>query len=379
MNLKAVLPLIAGLGLAGVAGKLGFDYLKKANAAPAPAVELWTPVENIQRGVTVEEQALRPMKFPSELAPKDAIADKSKIVGRVPHTGLAPGVPILDSMLFPPGTSPGVHVPAGFRAVAVKIDESSGVDNHLVPGCHVDVVGYFTVRGQNNKNDVIARTIVENVEVAAVGQKTAPDVPQTQKPDAKDKGAKPKDTTKDKPARAVTLLVKPEQVPILHLAEQRGEIKLSMRNMDDSVAQARPAQTNEAEMLGRAEPKPDADAKTGPNLMDSIAGWFKKPQPAPAPTGDAQETPPVAHAEPVARKFDWVMVIYNGSEQRTFGWHADKPTQPVEMSADGPNLFQDEPRKSDRKPVDGPDRKGGPGRVPDPEPAEPVEPKELIG
>jgi Flp pilus assembly protein CpaB len=111
---------------------------------------------------------LTPMAFPVKLVPASALKDKEQVIGRVPRVEAPAGLPILEEMLLAPGEPAGVHVPPGLRAVAVKIDEGSGVDFHLEPGCHVDVIGYFTVRDRN-RQETVARTIIENVRVAAVG------------------------------------------------------------------------------------------------------------------------------------------------------------------------------------------------------------------
>lgn len=374
MNIKAVIPLVAGLGIAGLAAKLGLDYVKKAQGSQAKSVELWAVSADVPRGVAIEETMLAPMKFPAELVPRSALADKTSIIGRVPHTGVPAGLPVLDTMLLPAGVKAGVFVPPGYRAVAVKIDESSGVDNHLQPGCKVDVVGYFTIRGSSGKSETIARTIIENVEVAAVGQRLAVEAPT--KTDPKDK--KPAPSTKDKPARAATLLVKPEQVPILLLAEQKGEIKLSMRGLDDTDFVNRDDKVTEAAVTG---------APTDPSKDSGIAGLIARltrpQQEEPPPAAAPAEEPP----QPTGPVFESTMVIYLGAEKKVLGWIAGKPTEPIELTAYEGNIFeQQEPRHRNpgdtrRKP------RQEPGAPPADVPSEPVnplppepeqQPKELI-
>lgn len=384
MNVKAVVPLIAGLGIAGLAGKLGFDYLKKAQGAAPKTVKLWAVNQDVPRGTSIDEMNLRELAFPLELAPKDAVIEKKDIVGRVPHTGVPADVPILTSMLLPPGTRPGVHVPPGFRAIAVKIDDGSGVDNHLQPACHVDVVGYFQIKNNvTNKNETIARTIVENVEVAAVGPRLAPDAPE-RNADAKDK--KSTKTEQAKPARAVTLLVKPEHVPIIHLAEQKGEIKLSMRGDDDSQAVATKT-VKDYDVTGVGAPEPEPDKGSMGDLLTNLMGG-KKDEPAPAP--------PVAHepAEPPVPQYYPVITLYNGNERRIFGWLPGNP-DPVEISAtEGANIFQESGKSKPNAPTQskpGHKTPGGkdakkqhsePEPQPEPTPEHQPEtqmPKELIG
>lgn len=341
MNAKAIVPLVAGLGIAGVAAKLGFDYVKKAQGAPTKTVQLWTTTEDVPRGTAISEQMLAPMAFPSNLAPKAAVADKTKLVGRVPHTGVSSGVPILESMLLAPGTKSGIHVPPGYRAVAVKIDESSGVDNHLQPGAHVDVVGYFTIKSKS-KAETRARTLIEDVEVAAVGQNISAEVPT--KPDPKDKSSRGRS---EKPARAATLLVKPDQVPVLLLAEQRGKIKLSMRGTetlaggDDSVTHR---QVDEHEVLGTEAPEDPiakSDTGKGDGLGGLIAGLFggkDKPQ-ADKPVVEPKIEEP---APPPVPRYVAMMTIYQGPEKRILGWTEGKMTEAVDITGDSEtNIFQE--------------------------------------
>lgn len=412
MNTKAMIPLIAGLGIAGVAGKLGYDYVKKAQGAQTQRIQLWAVMEDVPRGRAIGESDLKPLAFPAELAPPGALADKSKILGRVPHTGVPSGVPVLETMLLPVGTPPGIHVPPGLRAVAVKIDESSGVDNHLQPGCRVDVVGYFTVKTQNNRNETIARTIVENVEVAAVGQRLAPDAPERPSNDPKAKKSAP---TRDKPARAATLLVTPEQVPLILLAEHRGEIKLSMRGLEDSAKLDKYETIREGDVTGAPDPYAEAektlagktgDEKAAGGLAGLVSGFFGSmtkaagDAPVGAPAGAAPDGDPVAEAEPIKPEYEATMVIVNGTDRRTVGWVKDQPLQPIDISPDGPNIFEKQPPKrskpkSDAKPGGNTETKTEPKKdpkpEPQPEPTGPVEeiipvseeeteqPKELIG
>ena len=370
MNAKALIPLLAGLGIAGLAAKLGLDFVRKAEAQQTRAVKLWTPVQDIKRGVAITEAMIRPLAFPAALVPPGALSDAQKIVGRVPHTGAPAGVPILESMLLPPGAAPGVQVPPGLRAVAVKIDESSGVDYHLEPGCRVDVVGVFTIR-TNNRSETLAKTILEDVEVAAVGERLAPESPGPNEGPAAEKGGR-----RERPARAVTLLVKPEQVPTLHLAEQKGKIKLAMRGTLDDGRSPQAAQVSEAVLLSPPQEQTAAADTPQPSWRDRLnelvsTFWQRAAPPPPAEPAAAPEPAPVeaAPAPPA-----WTMVIYLGEERKVLGWDSLDSFQPFELSAAGPNIFQDEPqtvppRPKTRPPAGAPPKpQVGPARQVEPQP-----------
>ena len=337
MNAKAIIPLVVGLGIAGLAAKLGFDYINKAKGATVQTVKLWAPVQDIPRGVAIAESMLKPIAFPKSIVPKSALRDPKKIVGRVPHTNVPAGVPILDSELLPPGQRPGLQVPPGFRAVAVKIDESSGVDNHLEPGCRVDVVGVFTVR-RNNRAETLAKTLIENVEVAAVGQRIAPPTPSP----AEEKQGK-KSKKRERPPRAVTLYVRPQQVPVLHLAEQKGKIKLAMRGLTDAEQTDEIAQIDEDTLLGDGKKNEDQQQQAGPSLAERVSGFFggllkhdTPPAPPPAPEPEPE---PVVQAPPQPK---WVMVVCNGDDRQMFGWMEMNSFQPIEMTPGETNIFEDQ-------------------------------------
>ncbi|MFO0839699.1 MAG: Flp pilus assembly protein CpaB [Phycisphaerae bacterium] len=306
MNTKALIPLIAGLGLAGLAAKLGFDYVQRAKGAQPQLVMLWASKEDVPGGSEVDGNLISQLAFPKDLTPAGAILEKEKVIGRVARGVIPAGVPLTDSLLLEPGARPGLHVKAGFRAVAVKIDESSGVDNHLQPGAFVDVVGFFTIRGKNG-NETIARTLIENVEVAAVGQRISPT---TADPSNGSPGNASKNINSDKPARAVVLFVKPETVPLLHLAEQRGALKLSMRG-DEATSDGELASAAENELFGKkAQPKDESPADNP--LEKVMTAWGKMRQPTPAQTEPPKPAPPPKPA--------WTTVVWNGASRSILNW-----------------------------------------------------------
>jgi Flp pilus assembly protein CpaB len=57
------------------------------------------------------------------------------------------------------------------RAITLEVNEFSGVAGLLTPGCHVDVIATINEGGTHGQQ--VAKTIVQNVKVMAVGQKTS--------------------------------------------------------------------------------------------------------------------------------------------------------------------------------------------------------------
>lgn len=322
MNAKAIIPLIAGIAIAGFAGKLGFDRLSKAQGGEIKRTQVWTAAVDIPLGTAIDEAMLKAVKYPATAVPPGAFTEKEKLLGRVPRMAAPANLPILDAMLSPEGTQPGIIVPAGLRAVALKIDESSGVDNHLRPGAFVDVIGFFNSR---NSKDTIARTIVENVQVAAVGERLS-NVTAEEADPKKSSGPK-------KPPRAVTLFVKPDQVPTLHLAEQKGKIKLSMRGNDGSTESMSGLVVSDRDVIGEEAPQ-DASAQD-PGWLEKMLGTFTQREPHDSASSATSPTP----VAPEPPKPAWTMVIVNGGERRVLGWKSMESIEPVEMMPMDASLF----------------------------------------
>jgi pilus assembly protein CpaB len=366
MNAKALIPLLAGLGVGGLALKLGFDYVQRAKGSQSTTVQVWAAVEDIPRGAAIEESMLRPAAYPASLVPKGAFTEKekSKLVGRVPKSVAPGGVPVLESMLLPEGSRAGLWVPPGFRAVAVRIDEASGVDNHLQPGARVDVVGYFTVK-RSKGTETVARTLIENVEIAAVGpRQSAGDVA------SKDDKSKRRD---EKPARAVTLFVKPDEVPILHLAEQRGKLKLSMRGLEESGATPdEPGgsdQINERKLvMGDEEIAADGGSESAGSLLDTIKGFLQARQVENNLTPPAEPRVAMAPPPPPPKQYQWRMAVWNGDSRRVLGWEEMNSIEPEELDSSGPGVFDDGPNVFDDRRA--PKRKAPPS-VRKPQPLQP--------
>lgn len=320
MNGKSLIPLVIGLCIGGFALKLVFDTLKKAKGAAPESAVVWAPAVEIPFGSAIRDEMLSPLKFPAKLVPEGAFRekDKEKLVGRVVRTSATVGLPLLDAMLHPPGTLPGLVVKPGLRAVSIKVDEGSGVSNLLQPGCRVDVVGYFKVT-RNAKQETISRTLIQDCEIVAVGERINPSS------DAADpKGGK---SVAPKQARAVTVAVKPEDVPIIHLAEQRGKIKLSMRGDGDSAVAAKDDLRNESQVLGISEDSASG-GDDGQAVMQKVTQML-----AERDKQIQQQLAALAGSggSPDGAQLAWRMKVWNGDDCTQFGWKTMDSMEPVEL------------------------------------------------
>jgi pilus assembly protein CpaB len=330
MNTKAMIPLIAGLVVGGIALKLGADTVRRARGAQAVStVPIWVAAVDIRRGDLITEASLSTIEFPAKMVPDWAFQSETPLQGRVAKSTTFMGEIIHQSALMPEGTLPGLPVPLGLRAVGVKIDEASGVDYHLEPGSYVDVIAYFNTR-RGSEQKTIARTIIENVEVGAVGDRISAEV--TEEEDAG--GAR----TGIRKVRAVTLFVKPKDVPALALAENQGRIKLSMRGQSD-LEQFKNANTaTGAEVVYGEEPETEAEKET-----TSVGGFFTAlfgaGEPEPKQEVETPEPEPVVEAKPAEPVWVHRMVIMNGDERVVLAWRSFDQPEPTVLEGDAGSLF----------------------------------------
>jgi pilus assembly protein CpaB len=271
MKRKAVIPLVLGLGIGLVTVRFLVNTIRTAQASNR-SVNTVTVVRakqdiNAYEPITPEKVEVL-STADSLLAPANGrIGSMDELKDRVAAKAIPAGAAVLKAMLAPEGTPPGLvgRIPAGFRAVSVKIDEVSGVAYQIKPGDWVDVIVVMDIdAGARGKKETIAEVILQHVQVAAIGHTTTA-------PGAEES------TSKVKPAKSVTLLVPEMEVPKLHLAGTRGKLTLAMRGEDGQTSR-HAASATLSDVLAGMNPQnqaPDAPgANQSPSLMGALFGTF---------------------------------------------------------------------------------------------------------
>ncbi len=206
MKSKALVPLVVGLVVGIIAIKYTMDTVNAAKGAKdTDLVPVVMARSDIPSTIQITPDQLIVTETPkTPLLAMDTVKSAEEIVNRVALKSIPQGVPITMSMIAPEGTLPGliVRVKEGFRAVGVKITESSGVGYLIHPGDWVDVIVVMDVK-RRSRSETISRVILQRVQVGAVGQLL-------NEKHTEDQG--------NRVAQTVTLIVKEEDVPKLHLA-----------------------------------------------------------------------------------------------------------------------------------------------------------------
>jgi Flp pilus assembly protein CpaB len=142
-----ILAVVAFVGVFLISqGNRGGGGIAGGSPTPAP-VKVVTAKQDIQTGTVIESNLLTTTELPATSVPFDAISSPNEIVGLPARQTIVAGLPITASMFAQQGTITNKEVlknlDPGFRAMAVQVDQVTGVGTIIQPGDRVDVVIAF--------------------------------------------------------------------------------------------------------------------------------------------------------------------------------------------------------------------------------------------
>lgn len=193
--------------------------------------------EDIPVGTILTKDQVKTVSWPDDAPVAGGFSNADDVVGRGVVSALQANEPVTETRLAPREAGGGLPptIPAGMRAMSVRVNDVIGVAGYAIPGTHVDVV--VTVHDGETPT---SRVVLDNIQVLTAG--TQYDAQQ-----AKD--------GKAIPATVVTLLVTPHDAERLALAENQGQIALALRNPLD-VNPAETAGVRLASLFGAPDPPP---------------------------------------------------------------------------------------------------------------------------
>lgn len=192
----------------------------------------------IKQRTTITPEMVELKTVPGSAVATGALTDLESVIGKVTKFPIEANQQVLASSIVATdrpaeNASLAQFVPVGRRAVAIKASQIINAGGLVLPGDWVDI-GWSCC----DSSPVVSSTLLRNVQVAAIATTLIPSGPVTNPT----QGAG--DTTTDAPVAAeavppdpgaatVTLLVTPQEAQLLHLAEQRGEFRLTLRGIGD--------------------------------------------------------------------------------------------------------------------------------------------------
>jgi pilus assembly protein CpaB len=225
MNRRRLLFIaIAALAVGSLVSLKVYRMLRAQSGPVKVFVDVLVAAHDIPVGAKIEDRDLKVVKLPPEDLAADMFHAKGRAVGRGVVLPIAKGDFVLPYKLAAEdgGSVPSSLIPMGMRAVAVNVNEVTGVAGFVAPGTRVDVLATVNLSGSSQPRNV---TILQNVKVLAADQNL--------------------DHGTGGPAHVVTLLALPEDAEKLALATQEGHIQLILRNPVDTKQETPPPVGNE--------------------------------------------------------------------------------------------------------------------------------------
>jgi pilus assembly protein CpaB len=229
MNLKTVVPLGAAVVLGLVAAIVARQLVTQRQtvvSGTTASVELTDIVvasRDIAPGETLDAEDLTVARVESKNAPANIASNPSTLFNRVAKIQIPKGQIIHELLLAEAGVSgglPGVIRP-GYRAMTIEVNEFTGVAGLLQPGNRIDVLARFN----DGENGQTTRTVVQNVEIIAVGTELSNKTPGNTETSAIAPDQQPQNKAF---ARAITVLVTPTDAERLDLAAA-NQARLALR------------------------------------------------------------------------------------------------------------------------------------------------------
>lgn len=264
MNRQSRTLLVVGASLL-LAAVASFALYRAIQRIPVRQVEVASTkvvvaAQQIPVGTVLQPADLRVVAWPARNPVPGAVEDPAKLVGHGVIEPISQNEPVTLTKVADPAAGGGLPpmIPAGMRAISVRVNEVIGVAGFVVPGTRVDVV--VTVdNNQDARTGPMTRTVVSNVQVLTAGSRFDQEK-------AKQEG-KPIQTT------VVTLMVLPDDAEKIALAQNEGKLTLVLRNPLDVA----PTATNGVRLASLLA------SPNGQPVIDEAKHKVVARKPAPAP------------------------------------------------------------------------------------------------
>ncbi len=264
MKIIAILVLVFGVALAGGAIYFASNYFAefearmRANQPKGPkTVNVIVAKTSLAYGTVIKpKQHLRWAEWPEDSLPPGVFTDAEELLGerdskddttRIVLRKIEAGEPILESKIsgFGERARMALNLDEGRRAFTIRTDAVAGVAGFVNPGDRVDVM---LIR--NTRDGLESTVILQNMRVIATDRDTN------------------QETNNPRVASTVTMDVSQTEAQKLHLAQQLGRLTLTLRSMQEEVAESeRPEAVDVKDLLGIEDtaapaPAPERDSTT---------------------------------------------------------------------------------------------------------------------
>ena len=250
----------------------------------AYAQKLYIANRSMNKGEIIRTEDVQLIPYP--LMVDGSFTKASDIINKKLESKVAAGA-ILRESDFEKQSTLAPHITPGYRALAIKVNETSSAGGFLQAGDRVDVI-FSTRASKATYNKSMSRRLLKNVRLIAFGTDVESPDKNIIVTDKKGKPSSKNEKSSGKSSRSAVLEIALEDIPLLSLAEESGELRLVALGEADIESYLAATTTNNS---GTAKNKHINDADRTAFIRD-VTGL--KPPPAPKSvyvySGDSVET-----------------------------------------------------------------------------------------
>lgn len=214
MRPKSLMLLAMALGC-GLIAAIGINQIMARPSTEGETTSIVVAKREILKGDLIKPDDIRLQEWRKDALPEGAIEKIEELQDKRVRNTIIVGEPLLAGKLLE-GKDGGPEIPAGMKAVTVKIDNSSYA-GLVKPGDNVDVLVHVVADAQRGIMATTTKQLLSNIKVLAVDDLI-------ERPTAGEPSVQ---------AKTVSLLVSPKDAMRVNFAQEVGKILLVMRSMKD--------------------------------------------------------------------------------------------------------------------------------------------------
>jgi len=228
----------------------------RPDASPTPPTTAAVVVAktDIALGATITAAMLTTKDIPIAEKPGDSYGDTSLVIGQIARAPVTAQQLITSTVLTGSGSVSDIKAPAGFVAVAVQVDQVTGVGTVIKPGDFVDVISGFTAAdkwplvvsnpqpspGANFVTETLPYTVT-SVKVLSQGLQVLgtllPPPSENTTAEASPAASSAPTTTLNGQQQIVILAVPLQEAEVIKFSQMDGSISLVLRSSEDCTTE----------------------------------------------------------------------------------------------------------------------------------------------